>query len=106
MGMAIATDAFTVDWSNLTCQPSMEPDRQSPVVYNQPGATRTNSSGTSLENTALIPTIITETGQSTTTHTSLTRGSPTSHLPDIIPQLAMWVISLKWRAEPLKLMTS
>ena len=56
----------------------LESDRQSPVIYNPPGNGRSNSGGTSLESSALVPTTITQTGQDISTHTSLNRGDPTN----------------------------
>ena len=56
----------------------LESERQSPVIYNPPAAARSNSGGTSLESSALVPTTTTQTGQDTSTHTSPTRGDPTN----------------------------
>ena len=79
--------------SKALCQPPMESSRQSPISDTQPGGTGISFSGASMESPILVSTVASDAGQRTTSHSSIAGNNPINNLPDISPQLAMWVVS-------------
>ena len=66
-------------------QSTMELNRQSPISDTQPEGSRISSSGTSLEFPTMVPSITSEAGQRTTSHSSVTRNN-TASMPERPPR--------------------
>ena len=78
------------------CQSTLGSDRQSPIPSSLPRGSGASTGSTSLESPTMVSHAPPNAGQSTSPHPTVSRHTQPvcqDNLPDIIPQLAVWVIS-------------